>query len=71
MMVLSTVGAWALVKHRGEEIKVIKDLPSGFHTFDAYNLGMEDLSTYVRTCVRARFCVCGVGCVCIYVCVCH
>lgn len=47
MMVLSTVGAWALVKHRGTDIRIIKDLPSGFQTFDAWKLGMEDLSTYV------------------------
>jgi hypothetical protein len=47
MMVLSTVGAWVLVKHRGKDIRIIKDLPSGFQTFDAWKLGMEDLSIYV------------------------
>lgn len=53
-MVLSTVGAWALVKYRDQPIKIIKDLPSGFRTFGAWDLGMADLSTYVSpSCVLA------------------
>jgi MFS superfamily sulfate permease-like transporter len=56
MMTLSTVWAWALVKYNDQRINVIKDLPSGFRTFDAWDLGMADLSTYVRVC--AEMCVC-------------